>query len=202
MSLTNHLLHIRKTDRDGVVPQLLKLAFAVSHVVVVLHRHIEFVAGRLSGAETLFGEVAAAHDDPAVAVLVVLPRQAEVEFGVEVLGRMDAQLQATAGNIVTKLTDALVHLAAIVRLPHITQKILAVLFQRFVTVAEEHLASGLCLMKHIVDIDTDKDFDFLCGRQFLKQFEVAAGTEIANHGVEDVEVGHRGGDAVELVHQR
>ena len=38
--------------------------------------------------------------------------------------------------------------------------------------------------------------------QFFAQLEVAAGTKIANNGVEDVEVGHIGGDAVELVHQR
>ena len=53
----------------------------------------------------------------------------------------------------------------------------------------------------IVDIDADKDADFADILQLLAQFEVAAGTKIANHGMEDVKVGHCGGDAVELVHQ-
>jgi len=43
--------------------------------------------------------------------------------------------------------------------------------------------------------------DFADILQLLAQFEVAAGTKIANHGMEDVEIGHCGGDAVELVHQ-
>ena len=53
----------------------------------------------------------------------------------------------------------------------------------------------------IVDIDADEDADFADILQLLAQFEVAAGTKIANHGMEDVEVGHCGGDTVELVHQ-
>ena len=53
----------------------------------------------------------------------------------------------------------------------------------------------------IVDVDADEDADFADILQLLAQFEVAAGTKIANHGMEDVEVGHGGGDAVELVHQ-
>ena len=55
--------------------------------------------------------------------------------------------------------------------------------------------------EEIVDVDADEDADFADILQLLAQFEVAAGTKIANHGMEDVEVGHCGGDAVELVHQ-
>ena len=59
----------------------------------------------------------------------------------------------------------------------------------------------LLFSEYCVDIDADEDADFADILQLLAQFEVAAGTKIANHGMEDVEVGHGGGDAVELVHQ-
>ena len=58
------------------------------------------------------------------------------------------------------------------------------------------------MAEDIADIDADEDADLLYSFQFLTQFEVSAGTKIANHGMKDVEVGHFRGDAVEFVHQR
>jgi hypothetical protein len=84
----------------------------------------------------------------------------------------------------------------------ITKEILAVLFQSHLLVAKEELASCLRLPEEIVDIDTDENFDFLCGIQLLSQFEIPGRTKIANYSMENVEVGHCRGDAVELVHQR
>ena len=57
------------------------------------------------------------------------------------------------------------------------------------------------LAEEVVDIDADENPYLGDIFQFLAQFEVAAGTKIANHGMKDVEVGHCGSDAVELVHQ-
>ena len=59
----------------------------------------------------------------------------------------------------------------------------------------------LLFSEYCVDVDADEDADFADILQLLAQFEVAAGTKIANHGMEDVEVGHGGGDAMEFVHQ-
>ena len=75
------------------------------------------------------------------------------------------------------------------------------MFETRLLVAEKQFADGLRLSEKIVDVDADEDADFADILQLLAQFEVAAGTKIANHGMEDVEVGHGGGDAVELVHQ-
>jgi hypothetical protein len=58
------------------------------------------------------------------------------------------------------------------------------------------------LAEDVVDIDAYEDADLPHPFQFLTQFEVTAGTKIANHGMEDVEVGHFRGEAVEFVHQR
>ena len=76
------------------------------------------------------------------------------------------------------------------------------MFQTYLLVAKEELAGCLRLPEEIVDIDADKNLDFLCGIQLLPQFEISGRTKIANYGVENVEVGHCRGDAVELVHQR
>ena len=83
----------------------------------------------------------------------------------------------------------------------ITKEVLAILFKGRFFVLEKKLTSELRLAEEIVDIDADEDAYLGDIFQFLAQFEVAAGTKIANHGMKDVEVGHSRGDAVELVHQ-
>ena len=80
-----------------------------------------------------------------------------------------------------------------------------------------------CKYTHFSDTDVKKDkvhikhsenqqhiFEyFSTSRQFFHYFQIRLlffltfkRTEIANHGIKDVEVGHCRGDAVELVHQR
>ena len=134
--------------------------------------------------------VAAAHDDPAVAMFGVLLGKAEIKLGVEVFGGMDTHLQPARGDVFAELTDAFIDVAAVVRLAHIAQEAFAVLFYRRVAVAEKHLPSGLGLTEEVVDVDADKDFDFLCRGKFLPKLEIPRRTEKANHGMEDVEVGH------------
>ena len=58
------------------------------------------------------------------------------------------------------------------------------------------------MTEDVIDIDADEDADLPYSFQFLTQFEVSAGTKIANHGMKNVEVSHFRGDAVEFVHQR
>ncbi len=114
---------------------------------------------------------------------------------------MDAQLQTSFGDVGAELADALIHLGSVFRLIDIAEEILAILFETRLPVAEKQFAGGLRLPEEVVDVDADEDADFADLLQLLAQFEVAAGTKIANHGMEDVEVGHGGGDAVEFVHQ-
>lgn len=111
-------------------------------------------------------------------------------------------MQAATRNILTELADALIHFGRIFRLINIAKEILAVLFQAYLLVAKEELAGSLRLTEKVVDIDADEDTNLLHIVQFFAQYEVSAGTKIANHGMEDVEVGHCRGDAVELVLQR
>ena len=75
---------------------------------------------------------------------------------------MDAHLQPARGDVFAELTDAFIDVAAVVRLAHIAQEALAVLFYRRVAVAEKHLPGGLGLTEEVVDVDADKDLDFLC----------------------------------------
>ncbi len=110
MGLPDDMVHIVQGHRNGIVPESLKLLFAIVHIVVIFHGHIELVARRLGGAESLGAKVAATHNDPAVAMFTVVLGQAEVEFGVKVLGWMNAQLQAPTRYIFAELTDALIHL--------------------------------------------------------------------------------------------
>ena len=100
-----------------------------------------------------------------------------------------------------ELADAVIHIGSVFRLIDIAEEILAILFETRLPVAEKQFAGGLRLPEEVVDVDADEDADFADILQLLAQFEVAAGTKIANHGMEDVEVGHCGGDTVELVHQ-
>ena len=72
MGFANDMVHIVHGHWNGILPKALKLFLAVMHIVVVLHGHIQFVAWRFGGAEPLCAEVAATHDDPAVAVLIVV----------------------------------------------------------------------------------------------------------------------------------
>ena len=120
----------------------------------------------------------------------------------EVFGGVDAHLKPPGGDVFAKLANAFIHFDAVVRLAHLVQEVFAILFHRCVAVAEKHFPCGLCLTEDVVDIDADKDFDFLRGGEFLSKFEIPRGAKIANHGMEDVEVGHGCGNAVELVHQR
>ena len=52
-------------------------------------------------------------------------------------------MQAPTRNIFAELTDTLVNLGRIFRLIDIAKEIFAVLFQTYLLVAEEELASGL-----------------------------------------------------------
>lgn len=99
--------------------------------------------------------------------------------------------------------DAMFGVGIIVCFADVSNQLLAILlyhFCRMTVGCEEHL--GVMMAENIVDIDADKDAYLLYFLQLLTQLEIAAGTKIANYGMEDVEVGHRGGDAVELVQQR
>ena len=103
---------------------------------------------------------------------------------------MDAHLQPARGDVLAELADAFIDFVAVVRLAHIAQETLAVLFYRRVAVAEKHLPGSLGLTEEVVDVDADKDLDFLCRGEFLPKLEIPRGTEKANYCMEDVEVGH------------
>ena len=90
MSAVHDAVHVIHSHGYGVVPQMLKFLLAVMHIVIILHGHIQLIARRFGGAEPLRTEVAAAHNDPAVAMLAVALRQTEIELRVEVFGGMDA----------------------------------------------------------------------------------------------------------------
>ncbi len=143
MGFPDDMVHIVQGHRNGIVPELLELFLAIVHIVIVLHSHIELVARRLGGAESLSAEVAATHNNPAVAVFTVVLGQAEVEFCMEVFSGVYAQLQATFRYVCAKLTDALVNLGRIFRLVDVTKEILAVLFQTHILVTKEEFASCL-----------------------------------------------------------
>ena len=83
------------------------------------------------------------------------------------------------------------------------KRLLAILLHHlgWMTVCVEEQFS-VVVTEDIVNIDADKDTNLLDIVQFLAQFEVTGRTKIANNGVENVEVGHIGSDAVEFVHQR
>ena len=61
-------------------------------------------------------------------MFAVLLGQAEVKLGMEVFGRMDAHQEATRGDVFAELTDTFIDFAAVVRLAHVAQEVLAVLF--------------------------------------------------------------------------
>ena len=76
----HYVLHIGESDGQRLFPKLLKLSFAIVHIIVVLHCHVEFITWRCCRPQSLFAEIAATHDDPTVAVFIVLLWQTEVEF--------------------------------------------------------------------------------------------------------------------------
>ena len=111
-------------------------------------------------------------------------------------------MQLSRVHILKHLQDALLGFVVIVRMADVFQNIPTELLYHFVRVtiySEEH--GWVVVTGEAVDVDADEDADFADIPQFFTQLEVAAGTKIANHDVKDVEVGHCGGDAVELVHQ-
>ena len=108
MGFANDMVHIVHCHWDGIFPKALKLFLAVMHIVVVLHGHVQFVAWRFGGAETLCAEVAATHDDPAVAMFIMVFRQTEIELCMKVFGGMDTQLQPIVGNVSAELPDAFI----------------------------------------------------------------------------------------------
>ena len=115
---------------------------------------------------------------------------------------MYTKLQFARGYVVEHLYYPVFGVGIIVCFADVGNQLLAILLYHFCRMAvgcEEHL--GVMMAENIVDIDADKDTYLVYIFQLLTQLEIAAGTKIANHGMEDVEVGHGGGDAVEFVHQ-
>ena len=116
---------------------------------------------------------------------------------------MYPELQLARGYVVEHLYYPVFSVGIIVCFADVGNQLLAILLHHFARMAvgcEEHL--GIMMAKYIVDIDADKDTYLFYVLQLLTQFEITAGTKIANYGMKDVEVGHCCGDAVELVHQR
>ena len=116
---------------------------------------------------------------------------------------MYPKLQLARGYVVEHLYYPVFSVGIIVCFADVGNQLLAILLHHFARMAvssEEHL--GIMMTKYIVDIDADEDSYLFYVFKFLAQFEIAARTKIANYGMEDVEVGHCSGDAVELVHQR
>ena len=65
---TTGTLHIFYAYGNTFFPQQPEFILAVFHVFIIFHRHIQFVSVVIAGSEPLVGKVAAAHDDPAVAM--------------------------------------------------------------------------------------------------------------------------------------
>ena len=120
----------------------------------------------------------------------------------EVVCCVYAQLEFPGSNVFEQLQDALLGLVVVIGAANVVEHILPEFFDSlfWVTVGREE-QRRVVAKKDTVDVDADEDADFADILQLFAQLEVAAGTKIANHGMEDVEVGHCGGDAVELVHQ-
>ena len=116
---------------------------------------------------------------------------------------MYPELQLARGYVVEHLYYPVFSVGIIVSFADVGNQLLAILLHHFARMAvgsKEHL--GIMVAENIVDIDTYKDTYLFYVLQLLAQFEITAGTKIANYGMKDVEVGHCCGDAVELVHQR
>ena len=116
---------------------------------------------------------------------------------------MYPELQLARGYVVEHLYYPVFSVGIIVCFANVGNQLLAILLHHFARMAvgcEEHL--GVMVAENIVDIDAYKDTYLFYVVQLLTQFEITAGTKIANYGMKDVEVGHCCGDAVELVHQR
>ncbi len=116
---------------------------------------------------------------------------------------MYPKLQLARGYVVEHLYYPVFGVGIIVCFADVGNQLLAILLHHFTRMAvgrEEHL--GVMMAENIVDIDTDKDTYLVYILQLLTQLEITRRTKIANYGMEDVEVGHCRGDAVELVQQR
>ena len=100
------------------------------------------------------------------------------------------------------LHDAMLGVGIIVCITDVIDQLLEILlyhFSRMSVGSEEHL--GIVMTEYVIDIDANEDAYLIDMLQLLAKFEIARRTKKANYGMEDVEVGHRCSDTVELVQQ-
>ena len=85
-------------------------------------------------------------------------RQAEIEFGVEVLGGVYAHLKSSAGEVVAHLHDAFFHFGGIVCVEDVVFEIVVIDFFCFLLVAE-HQQCFVVMSEDVVDVDADEYLD-------------------------------------------
>ena len=193
-------------NRLPFCPQAFELGIAERDVVVVLHRHVEFVARRGGRAEACISKVGGPHDHPAIGVLVVVVREAEVELCVEVLRLVDAHFQASRNDIVAELKNALLDFSVVSGGADIGDKRIRIAPLCFPRVhSEEHLPGGRLLAEEAVQVYADEYLDFGGACQLAPHLEIARRAEIACDGAEEAEpVGHarRSGYGAQLREKR
>ena len=72
---------------------MLKLLNAVVHIIRLLDSDIQLIAWGAGDPKTRFGDIGRPHNDPAIRMLIILGREAEVELRMERLSRMDTHLK-------------------------------------------------------------------------------------------------------------
>ena len=85
-------------------------------------------------------------------------RQAEVEFGVEVLGGVYAHLQSSACEVVAHLQYSLLYFRGIMSVEDVVFEIVVIDFFCFLLVAE-HQQCFVVMSEDVVDVDADEYLD-------------------------------------------
>ena len=165
------LFDVGSSQRNSFFPQEMELIGAILHIVIVLHGHVQLVTGRTGDTQTGVGDIGRTHDDPTIAMFIMLVGEAKIEFSVQVLGGMDTHLQPTGNQVFEHLQNAFFHFGCILGMDDVFLESFVIDFLGFLFIGQ-HQQSLVVFAEDVVDVDADQYFDFGYIAQFLSQLEV------------------------------
>ena len=165
------LFDVGSSQRNSLFPQDVELIGAIFHIVIVLHGHVQLVTGRTGDAQAGVGDIGRPHDDPTIAMFVMLVGKAKIEFSVQVLGGVNAHLQPTGHQVFAHLQNAFFHFGCILGMDDVFLESFVIDFLGFLFIGQ-HQQSLVVFAEDVVDVDADQYFDFGYIAQFLSQLEV------------------------------
>lgn len=193
---------ILRQDLDALLPEGLELGGGELDILEGMEEDVEFVvAANLFDAESGGGEVRRTGDDGAGFVLVEALRDEEVDFRVEPLRGMGADLDFLRGNVLCELKNARLDLGRVSGRRDVRGEAFAELPHGPARVGQKEPPLAVILLHDLIDVDADEKADLGHLLEVWTDREVSGRSQVAHKGVEAFDIRVVLEDARELLQQ-